>query len=263
MKNNEKIPQTSNKILADKQMPKTSNPKSKRSSLIRQGIDFENSGNNEEALRCFNEELLQDHKVGDIYPALATFFKACILEKIGNLDEMSECHLQLSRMNLKAEETVFLIDLYVEVFKEKVPKKSSEMLDRMVETSIADLKKQLKTHNATHRKLSRYSLISDIEMLKIEFAEMIIDAKHNYLTITRDKPENKHKEAILEAFTDENKRITFYKLYNKLSNCYEALMPNESVAPYLEDYKQLTRMYQTLKKSENKRRQQGSGHPSK
>ena len=92
-------------------------------------------------------------------------------------------------------------------------------------------------------------IVNDVELLKQKFSEMIIIAKKSYLKLTEGKTRDKEVEALLEAFRDEEKRETFYEFFNEVSMIYEILSPDAFLRPYINNYRSLTRIYNTLREA--------------
>ncbi len=85
--------------------------------LIQQGIEAENSGNHELALLYFHEVTVQEGTPASLLDlSFALFFSACILEKLGNIEESEQCHTKLSQLNLKKTNIINLLNVYQEQF---------------------------------------------------------------------------------------------------------------------------------------------------
>jgi type I restriction enzyme R subunit len=92
-------------------------------------------------------------------------------------------------------------------------------------------------------------VVHDIEVLKGRFAEMMEQARREYLAIVEGKVADKAVEAVLEEFRDEEKRQEFYRFFRELSDVYEILSPDAFLRPYVEDYETLARMYRIVREA--------------
>ena len=79
-------------------------------------------------------------------------------------------------------------------------------------------------------------VISDISVLKERFSELIAEGKKDYLTIIKDKKQDKAVEGVLEHFRSKKERETYYEFYRDLSNIYDILSPDAFLRPFIEDY---------------------------
>jgi hypothetical protein len=80
-------------------------------------------GNHELALLYFHEATVQEETPTSLLDlSFAYFFSACILEKLGNIDESEQCHTKLSNLNLQKADIINLLNVYQEQFKQEVPK---------------------------------------------------------------------------------------------------------------------------------------------
>jgi hypothetical protein len=92
-------------------------------------------------------------------------------------------------------------------------------------------------------------VIKDIEVLKERFAELMDEAKKDYLVLLENKTQDKAVEAVLQHFMDEEKRFEFYQLFEEISDIYEIMSPDKFLRPYLEDMETLARMYRILREA--------------
>ncbi len=90
-------------------------------------------------------------------------------------------------------------------------------------------------------------VVTDIELLKGDFATRMARGQAEYLPLGRGKPLDKAAEAVLEHFRDEALRQAFYQYFRELSEVYEIISPDGFLRPYLSDYDQLARMYRLLR----------------
>ena len=92
-------------------------------------------------------------------------------------------------------------------------------------------------------------VVKDICVLKQRFAEMIANAKKNYLILIEGKTRDRAIEAVLENFRDENKRQEFYEFFKEISDIYEIVSPDSFLRPYIDEYDTLARMYKLVKEA--------------
>jgi type I restriction enzyme R subunit len=90
-------------------------------------------------------------------------------------------------------------------------------------------------------------VVTDLELLKIEFESMMGQAGEQYLPITEGFSGDKATEKVLSHFLDEDLRQAFYKFFRELADLYEILSPDAFLRPYIDDYDQLSRMYKVLR----------------
>ena len=90
-------------------------------------------------------------------------------------------------------------------------------------------------------------VVTDLELLKRHFAELIRTARETYLPLITGPTPDKATENVLAHFRDETPRQAFYAFYRGLADQYEILSPDAFLRPYIDDYDQLTRMYKLLR----------------
>jgi len=91
-------------------------------------------------------------------------------------------------------------------------------------------------------------VVHDIEILKERFKELMEEAK-KYLKIIEGKVQDKATEAVLEEFSDKEKRKEFYETFKELSEIFEIISPDPFLRPYLEDYDTLARMLKIVREA--------------
>jgi len=92
-------------------------------------------------------------------------------------------------------------------------------------------------------------IVQDIGVLQKHFTGMMGQAKKGYLSIIKNKKQDKAVEAVLEHFRDEEIRHEFYRFFRELSDIYEILSPDAFLRPYVEDYETLARMYRIVREA--------------
>lgn len=90
-------------------------------------------------------------------------------------------------------------------------------------------------------------VVEGIEVLQKRFENLIEEGREKYLTLWEGLSDDKATEAILEHFRDEEKREEYYRYFGELEDLYEILSPAAFLRPYLEEYGDLTSIYQILR----------------
>jgi type I restriction enzyme, R subunit len=90
-------------------------------------------------------------------------------------------------------------------------------------------------------------VVEGIEVLQKRFEDLIQIGREEYLTLWVGLYGDKAAEAVLEHFRDEERRESFYKYFRELEELYEILSPAPFLRPYLDEYEQLTRIYEVLR----------------
>jgi len=91
-------------------------------------------------------------------------------------------------------------------------------------------------------------VVRDIAVLKERFSKLM-ETSQNYLTLIKGKTQDKAVEAVLEQFTDEEKRHEYYRFFKELADIYDILSPDAFLRPYIEDFETLARMYRILREA--------------
>ena len=92
-----------------------------------------------------------------------------------------------------------------------------------------------------------HGVIEGIGVLQKRFAELMERGEGEYLVLAAGKSGDKAVEAVLEHFRDKERRDEFYGFYRELQEIFEILSPDPFLRPFLADYEELTRMYQTVR----------------
>jgi len=77
-------------------------------------------------------------------------------------------------------------------------------------------------------------VVHDIQVLKDHFAEMMGEAKEQYLGLIKGKRRDKAVEAVLQHFRDEEPRHEFYRFFRNLSDIYDIISPDAFLRPYIQ-----------------------------
>lgn len=91
------------------------------------------------------------------------------------------------------------------------------------------------------------SVVTDLELLKKQFTEMMEEARRSYLGIPNGLTGDKASERVLAHFRDEEQRHEFYGFFRALADLYEILSPDAFLHPYIDEYDQLSRFYRLLR----------------
>jgi type I restriction enzyme R subunit len=89
-------------------------------------------------------------------------------------------------------------------------------------------------------------VIKNIDMLMKRFIKLMTGTAKAYLELTRGRIDDKAVEAAIDAFADQEKREKFYRLFKELEMLYEILSPSPDLRDYIEDFGQLSVLYQIL-----------------
>jgi len=90
-------------------------------------------------------------------------------------------------------------------------------------------------------------VVTDLELLKNQFQEMMKKAREEYLPVTAGYVGDKAAEQALAHFREEEIRHEFYKFFRELADLYEIISPDAFLYPFIDDYDQLSRMYRLLR----------------
>ncbi len=90
-------------------------------------------------------------------------------------------------------------------------------------------------------------VVQGLDVLQAHFVEMIAEGRSQYLKLWAGLRGDKAAEAVLEHFRDEAPRNAFYKYFEELQDAYEILSPHPFLRPYLEDYLDLSQMYELVR----------------
>jgi type I restriction enzyme R subunit len=90
-------------------------------------------------------------------------------------------------------------------------------------------------------------VIEGVDVLQERFAEMMEEARRDYLSILWGKSDDNAVEAVLEHFRDKERTDEFYQFFKELQDIYEILSPDAFLRPFLTDYNELLRMFYLLR----------------
>jgi len=90
-------------------------------------------------------------------------------------------------------------------------------------------------------------VIEDLNLLRQRFADLMAQAKQEYLCLISGHSPDKALENALEAFRDPETRQAYYRFFRDLEDIYEILSPDAFLREYLADYETLSRLYRILR----------------
>jgi len=90
-------------------------------------------------------------------------------------------------------------------------------------------------------------VVQGLDVLRARFEQLMAVGRSEYLAIWAGRRGDKAAEAVLEHLRDEQARDAFYAFYQELQAAYEILSPNPFLRPYLEDYLDLSQMYNLVR----------------
>lgn len=97
------------------------------------------------------------------------------------------------------------------------------------------------------------AIIKNIDMLMKSFVKLMTGKAQKYLELTRGRIDDKAVEAAIDAFADQENREEFYRFYKELETLYEILSPSPDLRDYVEDFGQLSVLYQILRNAFRKK----------
>lgn len=92
-------------------------------------------------------------------------------------------------------------------------------------------------------------VLNDLETLKGHFKDLMEEGRENFLNVVEGKERDKAVEAVLNGFSDEERRHRFYEFYREVKEIYEILSPDPVLRPYINDFAIYTRMFNILKQA--------------
>ena len=96
-------------------------------------------------------------------------------------------------------------------------------------------------------------VIKNIDVLMKHFAGLMTGKAQKYLELISGRIDDRAVEAAIDAFADQEKREEFYRFYKELEMLYEILSPSPDMRNYIEDFGQLSVLYQILRNAFRKK----------
>lgn len=90
-------------------------------------------------------------------------------------------------------------------------------------------------------------VIEDLDVLKAKFGTDMGHARAEIIPLLSGKTGDKAIESALEYYREGETRQEFYKFFLDLEDLYEILSPDAFLRDYLQDYENLSRLYQVLR----------------
>jgi len=97
------------------------------------------------------------------------------------------------------------------------------------------------------------SVIEDLDLLLEKFKEMMAGPAREYIELGSDLIDDKSVEKAVEAFTNQEKREEFYRLYKQIEMLYEILSPSPELRDFMEDFGCLSILYRIIRNAFRKR----------
>ena len=92
-------------------------------------------------------------------------------------------------------------------------------------------------------------VVQDLDVLKEHFAKVMDEGK-SYLAIGSGLKDDKHAEAVLEHFLEDETKESFYAWFRQVEEVYEILSPDPFLRPFIDDFAALANIYRLLRASE-------------
>ena len=91
------------------------------------------------------------------------------------------------------------------------------------------------------------AIVKDLSLLKDRFVKKLTEEAKPYFELIADPFDDRLAGVLIEHFRDEEKRKTFFKLYNEIEMLYEIISPDAFLRPYIDNYMTLSSMYQVVR----------------
>jgi type I restriction enzyme R subunit len=88
------------------------------------------------------------------------------------------------------------------------------------------------------------SVIENLDVLKNRFADLMKKEASEYLKLLKEGSGDKIVEKIIDLVNNPKEREKFFEFYKELETLYEIISPDAFLRPYIDDYIQLSRMYE-------------------
>jgi len=90
-------------------------------------------------------------------------------------------------------------------------------------------------------------VIENIDVILTRFMTIMSTDATEYLILCKGPSNDKTIEKAIDAFTDQNIREKFYRLYKEIETLYEILSPSPELRDYIDDFARLTGLYQIIR----------------
>lgn len=91
------------------------------------------------------------------------------------------------------------------------------------------------------------AIVKDLSLLKDRFVKKLTEEAKPYFELLAGPFDDRLAGVLIEHFRDEEKRKTFFKLYNEIEMFYEIISPDAFLRPYIDSYMTLSSMYQVVR----------------
>ena len=91
------------------------------------------------------------------------------------------------------------------------------------------------------------AIVKDLSLLKDRFVKKLTEEAKPYFELLAGPFDDRLAGVLIEHFRDEEKRKTFFKLYNEIEMLYEIISPDAFLRPYIDNYMTLSSMYQVVR----------------
>lgn len=91
------------------------------------------------------------------------------------------------------------------------------------------------------------AIVKDLSLLKQRFEEKLMNEAKPYFDLLVGPFDDRLAGILIEHFRDEEKRKTFFKLYNEIEMLYEIISPDAFLRPFVEKYLTLSDMYSVVR----------------
>jgi type I restriction enzyme R subunit len=89
------------------------------------------------------------------------------------------------------------------------------------------------------------SVIENLDILKERFAGLMKTKAKEYLQLLKGLPGDKAVERIIKLVENPKEREDFFDFYKELETLYEIISPDAFLRPYIEEYIEISKMYET------------------
>ena len=89
--------------------------------------------------------------------------------------------------------------------------------------------------------------VKDLALLKTRFVDKLTEEAQIYFDLLVGPFDDRLAGVLIEYFRDEERRKTFFKLYNEIEMLYEIISPDPFLRPYIDRYMTLSSVYQVIR----------------
>ncbi|GJL84116.1 MAG: type I deoxyribonuclease HsdR [marine bacterium B5-7] len=96
------------------------------------------------------------------------------------------------------------------------------------------------------------AIVKDLELLKVLFKNEMDSNAPTYLNLIEHNFNDKDVDNLIEHFRDPERRKAFFKEYKEIEMLYEIISPDAFLRPFIEDYTNLSSIYDVVRKAYTK-----------